>query len=92
MDKDDVYKKTQRLLKQLNYFILHVIVYFLSNIALVIMAFTDVGDRWWLFLIVFVWALVVIYHAFRVYGVDILSKKNKRMNAIWSYCLKLAGV
>ena len=90
MDKD-TYKKTQALLKQLNYFILHVIIYFLSNIALVILAFKDVGERWWVFLFVIGWAIAVIYHAFRVYGVDFLSRKNKKMHAFWSYFLKLAG-
>lgn len=91
MDKES-FKKTQVLLKQLNYFILHVIIYMLSNIALVIMAFSDLGERWWIFLIVGVWAFAVIYHAFRVYGVDFLSRKNRKVNAFWSYFIKLAGV
>ncbi|MEL7003897.1 MAG: 2TM domain-containing protein [Bacteroidota bacterium] len=90
MDKD-IYKKTRVLLKQLNYFILHVIIYFLGNVGLVIMAFSDIGEKWWIFLFLAIWAVGIIYHAFRVYGVDFLSRKNKKVNAFFNYILKLAG-
>jgi len=90
MDKD-IYKKTRVLLKQLNYFILHVIVYFLGNIGLVILAFSGTVEKWGIFLFLSIWAIGIIYHAFRVYGVDFLSRKNKKVNAFFNYFLKLTG-
>ncbi|HNP18170.1 MAG TPA: 2TM domain-containing protein [Fulvivirga sp.] len=85
---NEIYEKTKQLLRQLNHFLLHVIVYFFVNMFIVVTAFTDISNRWWLFFIVIVWAFALIYHCLRVYGVDILSRKNKKMNLLWSLVLR----
>lgn len=86
---NELYDKTRKLLRQLNHFILHVILYFFINMGLVLMAFGDIQGRWWIFFIIMVWAIALIYHGFRVYGVDILNSKNKKVNLLWSWLLKL---
>lgn len=88
---NDLYEKTRQLLTQLNHFIIHVVIYFFVNLALVLAAFSDLGTRWWIFFFVISWAIGLIYHGFRVYGVDLLSKKNKKANLLFSWLLKFSS-
>ena len=88
---NDLYNKTMTLLKQLNYFIAHVLIFMSMNAFLIHTAFRDVSSRWWILTFVIIWALVLIYHGMRVYGVDPLNTKNKKTNLFWGWVLKLAG-
>ncbi|MEM6359369.1 MAG: 2TM domain-containing protein [Bacteroidota bacterium] len=88
---NDLYNKTRTLLKQLNYFIAHVLIFMSMNAFLIHTAFRDVSSRWWILTFVIIWALVLIYHGMRVYGVDPLNTKNKKTNLFWGWVLKLAG-
>ena len=73
----DIYEKTRRLVQALNIFVVHVFIYFISNISLALFTFRDISHRWpWLFLIV-IWAVGLIYHGIRVYGLDPFSGKRK---------------
>ena len=87
---DDLHEKTKRLLLELNYFLIHVTAYFVINIALVIIAFGDLEKRGWIFYILLIWAPGLIYHCIRVYGIDLLKSKNKKMNLIWSWLIKIS--
>jgi hypothetical protein len=87
MDNDQ-YENTKQLLRQLNLFLLHVVIYFFINIIIVLIAFNDAANRWWLFFVVGIWAIGLIYHCLRVYGVDLLSPKNKKTNLLWTWALK----
>lgn len=46
------------------------------------MIFQDIRGRWGLFFPVVLWALVLIYHGLRIYGVNLFPNKNKKH--IWS--------
>ncbi len=86
---NELYDKTRKLLRQLNHFIIHVVLYFFINMALVLTAFGDIQGRWWIFFIVLMWATGLIYHGFRVYGIDLFNTKDKKSNLFWSWVLKL---
>ncbi len=74
MMNPEVYEKTRQLIKALNFFMIHILIYLSANIALALYTFGDIRSRWgWLFLIV-CWALALIYHGLRVYGIDPFSK------------------
>lgn len=88
---EDLYNKTKMLLKQLNYFIAHVLVFMSANAFLIHTAFNDVSSRWWILTFVIIWAVVLIYHCIRVYGADPLNPKNKKTNLLWGWLLKFAG-
>ena len=90
MDDRDIHDKTRALLKQLNYFVAHIIVYFFVNLGLVYLIFNFDGLRWLVFIIVG-WALGVIYHGFRISGIDFLSSKDKSSKLLWSWVFKLVG-
>ncbi|TRX58468.1 2TM domain-containing protein [Fulvivirga sp. M361] len=93
MINDDLYKKTKVLLKQLNYFIIHVLVFMLFN-ALLVSAFFNrsTNSRWWVLSFVVFWAVALIYHGMRLNGVDPFNRKNKRTKLLWSLVLKLSGI
>ncbi len=88
---NELYQNTKKLLRQLNQFIVHVVLYFFVNMGLVLAAFSDLQGRWWIFFIVIAWALVLILHGLRVYGVDILNTKDKRANLLWSWIMKFTA-
>ena len=86
----EIYDKTKKLIRELNLFIVHIFVYFLSNVTLALYVFRDVSSRWiWLFIIV-CWALLVIYHGLRVYGID--PVKSKKEPKLLSVMTKLIGI
>lgn len=89
--KEDIHKKTQDLLKKLDYFIIHVLLFMLFNAILVHVAFSHGQNRWWVLLFVGLWAVALIYHGLKVYGVDLLDHRNKKINHLWSWVLKLTG-
>lgn len=79
MYNEELYKKTKKLLNELNYFIIHILVYLVTNTVLIAVAFNDLSERWWLFIIVISWAIGIVYHALRVYGVDFMNRKVGKM-------------
>lgn len=83
MDNTELYRKTKQLLRQLNYFIAHVVVYFIINIAIILMTFEDIQSRWGVLFFVVLWALALIYHGLRIYGVSFFTRKNKKH--MWSW-------
>jgi len=84
-----IYEKTRQLVKALNLFVAHVFCYFLANIMLSLYAFRDISNRWgWLFLIV-CWAIILIYHGIRIYGIDPIE--GKRSPRLLSVMLKSIG-
>ncbi|WP_370688808.1 2TM domain-containing protein [Fulvivirga ulvae] len=83
MDNTELYQKTKQLLRQLNYFIVHVVVYFIVNVSIILMIFQDIRGRWGLLFPVVLWALALIYHGLRIYGINVFSNKNKKH--IWSW-------
>jgi len=87
----ELYERTRRLLRQLNHFIIHVVLYFFLNMALILMAFYDIHNRWWIFFIVTIWAIGLVYHGFRVYGIDWFNPKNKKARLLWMGLLKLGS-
>lgn len=86
---EEIRENTEKLLKSLNYFIAHIILYFITNISIVTYAFYDLSGRWWIFLIAGFWALGLIYHSILVYGVDLLNTKNKKVKLLLAQVLKL---
>ncbi|QSE97519.1 2TM domain-containing protein [Fulvivirga lutea] len=90
--EEDIHSKTKKLINELNYFMVHVMSYFVINLPLMIYIFMDIGSRWWIFLVAIAWSLVLIYHSLRVYGTDPLRIKNKGLRLLFSYLLKLTGV
>lgn len=79
MYNEELHNKTKKLLKDLNFFLAHIIIYFITNTVLIVVAFSDLTDRWWLFLVVIGWAFGIIYHALKVYGVEFISRKVGKM-------------
>lgn len=79
MYNEELHNKTKKLLKDLNYFLAHIVIYFITNTVLIVVAFSDLTDRWWLFLVVIGWAFGIIYHALKVYGFEFISRKVGRM-------------
>lgn len=92
MINDDFHHKTKIFLRQLNYFIIHVLVFMLFNALLVGTLFVQDGNRWWVLFFVITWAVALIYHGLRVYGVDFLNRKNKKTKLFWSWILKFSGI
>ena len=79
MYNEDLYHKTKKLLNQLNYFLVHILVYLVTNTVLILVAFHDLQERWWLFIVVIGWAFGIIYHALKVYGVEFVNRKVGKM-------------
>ncbi|MTI22904.1 2TM domain-containing protein [Fulvivirga sp. RKSG066] len=88
---NDLYDKTRQLLKELNHFIIHVVLYFFANLGLIITAFGDLQKRWWIFFIVLFWAILIIYHGLKVYGIDLLNRKDKRSRLLFGWLMKLTA-
>ena len=86
----EIYEKTKRLIRALNLFVAHVFAYFLANVMLSIYTFSDIASRWGFLFIIALWALVLIYHGIRVYGIDPIS--GKRSPKLLSVLLKTMGV
>jgi hypothetical protein len=81
MYNEELHRKTKDLYQKLNRFMIHVIVYFLVNFAIIAYVFQNTAERWGLFFIAIVWAILLIYHALLVSGIDILKRK-KRLKSI----------
>ena len=86
---EDFHEKTKKLLNDLNHFLIHVVIYFIVNISLVLFAFGNLSGRWWVFLIILTWAMGLLYHCIKVYGIDLLKTKNKKLNLLWSFLFKI---
>ncbi|MDH5474924.1 MAG: 2TM domain-containing protein [Cyclobacteriaceae bacterium] len=84
-ESQEVYEKTKKLLKQLNRFLIHVVLYFISNAALTFYIFQNIDERWWLFFFIFAWAIGMIYHALLIYGIDIIKKNDKKLSKVWGW-------
>lgn len=78
MYNKELHQKTKELYQKLNQFMVHVIAYFLVNFAIIAFVFQNLSQRWGLFFIALVWAILLIYHALLVSGVDFL-KRHKRL-------------
>ena len=85
IDNREMHEKTKKLFKQLNQFLIHVVAYFICNAILTYFIFQNVTQRWGMFFIIFAWALVMIYHALRVYGVDVIKDDDKKLSKIWGW-------
>ena len=84
-EKQELYEKTKQLLRDLNYFLAHIVIYFVCNAALTFVIFKNITERWWMFFFVFLWALGVIYHALKVYGIDLLGDRRNKLSKMWSW-------
>lgn len=84
-DNQELYKKTKKLLRQLNHFLVHVVIYFISNVFIAYIIFQNISEHWWLFFFIFSWAIGIIYHALRVYGVDVLNNNDDKLSKMWSW-------
>ena len=91
MMNDELHKKTKDLLKQLNYFIIHVLVFMFFNALIVHAAFRHSQNRGWVLFFVGLWALALIYHGLKVYGIDIFNPKNKKFNHLWGWLKLVSG-
>jgi hypothetical protein len=47
--------------------------------VLIAVAFNRLEERWWLFIVVIGWAFGIMYHALKVYGVELMKKKANKM-------------
>jgi hypothetical protein len=79
MYNDELQNNTKKLLKDLNYFIVHIFIYLVTNTVLIAVAFNRLEERWWLFIVVIGWAFGIMYHALKVYGVELMKKKANKM-------------
>ena len=87
---EDLHKKTKKLIADLNYFLAHIILFFIANIAGVFYAFSDIQKYWWIFLLTAFWAIGLIYHSIRVYGVDLLKSKYRKVKLLFQWLMKLS--
>ena len=83
MYNEDLHRKTKELYQKLNRFMVHVIVYFLVNFAIIAYVFQNTSERWGLFFIAIVWAILLIYHALLVSDIDFLKRKKRLKSFIW---------
>lgn len=88
--EEDIHHKTKKLIDDLNYFMFHVIAYFIVNLSMMIYIFSNLSERWWIFLPGIVWALGLVYHSFRVYGFDPLNPRKKGLKLLFSYIIKFS--
>ena len=72
---------TRESLRQLNYFIGHVIAYFMINLALLFFIFNNMESSWWILSPAILWALVLLYHAMRFCGISF--KKQKKSDNVY---------
>ena len=84
-DRNNLHEKTKKLLRDLNYFLAHVIVYFVCNAIGTFLIFKNMQERWWLFIFIIAWAFGLIYHALRVYGIDVINWKDRNLGKMWSW-------
>jgi glucan phosphoethanolaminetransferase (alkaline phosphatase superfamily) len=83
MYNEELHKKTKELYQKLNHFMIHVIIYFVVNFGIIYFVFQDISERWGLFFIAIVWAILVIYHALMVSGIDFLKRHKRIKSFIW---------
>lgn len=76
MENKEIYKKTRLLLEQLNYFIGHVLAYFVINVITIFLGYKHVESLWWVIL-PGLWTLFLLYHAMHIYEPLFLREKNK---------------
>lgn len=84
-DDNELYEKTKALLQALNHFLIHIVIYFVCNAIITIFIFQDLSARWEMFIIIVFWAIVLIYHALRVYGVNPINGNNKKLSKMWGW-------
>ncbi len=76
---EEIIQSTKRLLRDLKYFTIHVIIYLPSNILLVLFAVKDLEENWWAFVPILFWAVALIYH-----GVLINTSRVKKLKSLMS--------
>lgn len=88
--EEDIHSKTKKLIDDLNYFMFHVIVYFIVNLSLMVFIFSNLDQRWWMFMPGIAWAFGLVYHSLRVYGYDPFNPKKKGLKLLFSYLIKFS--
>ena len=85
LDNQEIYEKTKKLLRELNHFLIHVVVYFICNAVITFAIFQNVSSRWGMFFIIFAWAFALIYHAIRIFGMDSTNSDEQHLSKMWSW-------
>ena len=80
-----MYRKTHALIRALTYFLVHVIIYLPVNIFLVLVATTDNARYWWLWMLVFFWAALLLYHCFYMNR----KKGDRSLKSLWQMLYQL---
>jgi len=83
MEDQDLHKKTKELYQKLNHFMIHVVVYFVVNFGIIAFIFQNLSERWGLFFVAIIWAILMIYHTLMVSGIDFLKRKKRLKSFIW---------
>ena len=79
------YRTTKRLLRDLNLFMVHVLLYFAANILLILYAFRNIGENWWMMFPVILWSVFLIYHGIYIYT----NRKNDKVRSFLSFLLPM---
>ncbi|WP_040495135.1 2TM domain-containing protein [Fulvivirga imtechensis] len=77
MKTENQHSTARESLRQLNYFIGHVVAYFMINLALLFFIFTNMESRWWVISPAILWALVLLYHAIKFCGISFRRPKKQ---------------
>ena len=67
MFNKELYKSTRKLVNQLNYFLIHIAIYFVVNIVLVLFIFSNFNVLWWIWFPIILWAILLVYHGMVIY-------------------------
>ena len=74
---------TQRFLRDLKWFLLHVALYVAVNLLLSLVVFSNFQTNWWLLLPMITWAIALIFHAIQMAD----KKRRVRLRALLSSML-----
>ena len=68
MYNKEAYDNTRKLLKDLKYFMIHVLTYIPANILIVLYTLNDVSSNWWIFFPLMFWAVLLVWHSANLYS------------------------
>jgi hypothetical protein len=82
MGEFEFLNKSRKLLRELNWYLLHIGVYLILNMSLVVYIYTNAAKRWPLLFIVVSWALLLIYHGLKINNVHLFKRDRKKVSVL----------
>ncbi len=76
MSEFDFLSKSRKLLRQLNWYLLHIAMYLVASMSIVLFIYRSPASRWPWFFLILLWTVAVIIHGLHINNVNIFKGKN----------------